>query len=239
MMGVLDWGIGGLFAVERLLRRESTVDIMVLADSGSVPYGRQSRAELTHTVRQGIAFLQAHGATQVLVACHSASSVLPDVDLAGVQGVVAPDCVPKGGRFLVLGGERTVRSGVWRRALRDHGTVVQRVAQPLSAAVEAGQIDGAETRALLAHVLGPIGVVDTVVLACTHYVALATEIQHLLPEARIVDPALGVADRLPVSSGSGRVIAWTTGDAAATNAVVARVLPGLAERVRFGGVGGR
>ena len=237
VIGVLDWGIGGLFTVERMLSREPTLDLAFLSDAGNTPYGRQSRVQLRASVRQGIHRLRQLGAGPILVACHSASSVLPELDLYfdldDVTGVVQPQTVPRGGTILVLGGVRTVRSGVWRAALRHHGRVVQRIAQPLSAAVEAGRIHHPDTHHTLEQILTPVRAANTVVLACTHYVALMPAIRALMPHARIIDPALEWANTLPLQGGSGQRVAYTTGSVAQTKTVTARILPSVSAELSF------
>ena len=233
VIGVLDWGIGGLFAVERMLSREPTLDLAFLSDAGNTPYGRQSRVQLRASVRQGIHRLRQMGAGPILVACHSASRVLPDLDLDDVTGVIQPRTVPRGGTILVLGGMRTIRSGVWRAALRHHGRVVQRIAQPLSAAVEAGRTQHPETRRTLEQILTPVRAANTVVLACTHYVALMPAIRTLMPHARIIDPALEWATTLPLQGGSGQRVAYTTGSVAQTKTVTARILPSVSAELSF------
>lgn len=227
MIGVLDWGIGGLFSVARLRARWPTADVVVLTDAGSEPYGRQDRRALCGSVDRALARLRALGATRILVACHSASSVLPRLDAPDAVGVIAPQHVPRGGRLAVLGGTRTVRSRVWRRALRGHGEVVQRIAQPLSARVERGDVDSAATRAAVRRVLRPLPAVDTLVLACTHYIALEAVFAEVRPAVRIVDPALAVVDGWTAPGGTGRLEVHTTGDARAVQRVMDRLVPGL------------
>ena len=233
LIGVLDWGIGGLFAVERMLSREPTLDLAFFSDAGNTPYGRQSRVQLRASVRQGIHRLHQMGAGPILVACHSASSVLPDLDLDDVTGVVQPQTVPRGGTIVVLGGMRTIRSGVWRTALQHHGRVVQRIAQPLSAAVEAGRTQHPDTRRTLEQILTPVRAADTVVLACTHYVALMPAIRALMLHARIVDPALELACTLPLQGGSGQRVACTTGSVTQTKTVTTRILPSVSAGFSF------
>ena len=235
MIGVLDWGIGGLFAVECILRREPSVDLAFLSDAGSIPYGRQQRPQLRHSVQRAVDHLRTLGASQILVACHSASTVLPELALPGVHGVICPAHIPPSRRILVLGGVRTIRSGAWRRALHHHGTVVQRIAQPLSAAVESGLIDHPATRQSLHRILAPARDADTVVLACTHYIALAPQIHALMPQATIIDPALAEVGKLDIPAGSGLRIAQTTGDVHRTREVVTRLLPSVATQLRFEG----
>ena len=224
MIGILDWGIGSLFTVRALREAQPQADLVVLSDAGNVPYGRQSRPDLHRSVVHGLDFLRSRGATRIVVACHSASTVLPELHAPDTVGVVAPEHVPRGGRILVVGGERTIRSQVWRKALAGHGTVVQRIAQPLSAAVEAGALDTEETRELVRQIVAPVPNADTVVLACTHYIALRPLFEDALPEATFVDPALERARRLPVDDGHGHLRVYTTGDTAAMTVAMQRHL---------------
>ncbi len=233
VIGVLDWGVGGLFAVERILHRSPSVDLAFLSDSGTVPYGRQQRPQLRTSVRRAVHHLRGLGARRVLVACHSASTVLSELALPEVYGVICPAHIPRSKKILVLGGIRTIRSGAWRRALAGHGVVVQRIAQPLSAAVEAGRIDHPTTRQHLHRVLAPVQAADTVVLACTHYIALAPQIQALMPHAAIIDPALVEVGHWTIPTGSGRRIAQTTGDVHRTREVATRLIPSVARQLRF------
>lgn len=229
MIGVLDWGIGGLWALRHLRARHPTADLLYLSDAGNLPYGLQPRARLRDSVQAAITRLRRAGAEEILVACHSASTALRDLpDTTGVHGVIAPDAIPgDAGSIAILGGARTIRSRAWRAALADRPIVHQRIAQPLSAAVEAGRAEHPHTRAVLRQILRPVRGVDTVVLACTHYAALDGLIREEMPGVRIVDPALWVAERLLVRPGEGRVLALTTGNPAEVAAVVSRALPEL------------
>ena len=210
VLGILDWGIGGLFAAQRARQRVPSLDLVVLADSGQVPYGKQSREDLTRTVTAACRTLLDAGATELLVACHSASTVLGGVPLVA-RGVIDASCVPEGARTLVLGGRRTVESGLWAAAL---GTrpFEQRVAQPLSAHVEAGRADSPEALADLDLIVAGVTPPDCIVLACTHYLAMEAAIQARFPDARVVDPALAVVDGLPLSPGGGRLTLLTSGE---------------------------
>lgn len=209
MIGVLDWGIGGHTALAHARTRCPDLDAVYLSDSANTPYGLQDRRTLRRSVRRAIEVLRDQGATTILVACHSASTVLPDLDLPDVHGVIAPMAVPGDARrVLVLGGRRTIRSGAWRRALhgaRPQATVLQRIAQPLSARVEAGLAGHPETDALVERIVAPARDVDVVVLACTHYAALSANLWKHLPHARLIDPAVHVVDHLTLEPGSGRI----------------------------------
>ncbi len=118
----------------------------------------------------------------------------------------------------MIGGQRTIRSGAWRRALAGRA-VLQRVAQPLSAHVEAGRSADSVCRADLDRILAPAHGATGVVLACTHYAALAAAIAERMPGAWVIDPAMGVVDRLlnglPAGPPAAAPRFFTTGDPAA------------------------
>lgn len=219
-LGVLDWGIGGLFCLQAAIEREPSLNAVYLSDSGNVPYGRQDRGALATSVARALDHLAELGATHILVACHSASTALPDVTPpVPTSGVIRAGAVPwTDGRVAVFGGRRTIRSGRWRRALEDRGftNVVGRVAQPLSAHVEAGRLDHPDTHRDLDRILAPVRDADVAVLACTHYAALAPLFRDRLPRAQVMDPALAAVEALPLRPGRGDVRLVTTGDPVAS-----------------------
>ena len=97
----------------------------------------------------------------------------------------------------VVAGARTVRSGAYARPLRAAGlTVRQRVAQPLSALVEAGLVGSPEFRAETKRVMAPLGRVDALVLGCTHYWAGVARFAELTRGTVIVDPARETLERV-------------------------------------------
>ena len=49
-LGILDWGVGGLFALEMARQREPSLDLVYLSDAGNTPYGKQPRSELRRSV---------------------------------------------------------------------------------------------------------------------------------------------------------------------------------------------
>ena len=207
-VGVLDWGIGGLGFVKLLERAAPDMACVYLSDSGAPPYGTLSRRQLSQRVTQIAAWFAERGIGEVVVACNAASSVLGLVSSpTQLSGVIEPTL-----RWLlresrrsqndvsvgIFGGARTIRSGAYRTPLVRAGLrVQQRVAQPLSALVEAGKVSGAQVERQVARILAPIAGCDVLVPACTHYAALLPLFERLAPSARFIDPAaLSLADWL-------------------------------------------
>jgi glutamate racemase len=77
--------------------------------------------------------------------------------------------------------------------------------------IEAGRLDGPETRQILNQALQPMlqAGIDTVVLGCTHYPLVIPQIQSICgPQVRVIDPAPAVArqtDAWPGRSACSRV----------------------------------
>jgi len=202
-LGILDWGIGGVGVLRVLRQRTQRVPVLYVSDSGSIPYGLLSRTALTLRVSQVLRHMVERGATSIMVACNAASTVieLASPGAVPVTGVIAPaiGLIPSEfrGALGIIGGARTIRSGIYRRALAGPGRrIVQRIAQPLSAHIEAGTTGSARCAEDLARILGPLRAVDAVLLACTHYPAIAESIGSLVPGARLLDPAAAVVDHV-------------------------------------------
>jgi glutamate racemase len=223
-LGVLDWGIGGLGFVTELWARAPGTPVVYLSDSGATPYGRLPRSALTARVQQAVNTLVARGAGHVIIACNAASSVahalrarVPITSIVAAAAASVPGDLR--GTLWVLGGGRTVRSGIYQRSLARPGRRVHgRIAQPLSAHVEAGEGHSAACAAELARVLTPVRDGDALLLACTHYPALAPQIRGLRPHSALFDPAARLAEQvLPTldTVRRGPSTFATTGDPAA------------------------
>jgi glutamate racemase len=103
--------------------------------------------------------------------------------------------------------------------------------------IEQGNLDGTETRAILESALRPMldRGIDTVVLGCTHYPFVIPLIEQIVGQSvRVIDPAPSVArqaERLVdaagtrnPSAGRGRVQVYTSGDAAAVESLLPKLL---------------
>lgn len=200
-LGILDWGIGGIDFYARLRARHPAIPVTYWSDAGTTPYGKLPEATLAARVEAVARALRSHGATHLVVACNAASTVLDNPRLRALErsgmpisGVIAPAITAAlsdpARRIGVVGGRRTIASRVYRRDLTLAGRrVIQRVAQPLSALVERGELDGPEVRAEVVRIFAPLRRVDALILACTHYTALLPPIRAVLPDVRIIDPA--------------------------------------------------
>jgi glutamate racemase len=223
-VGVLDWGIGGVDALARLRARFPRLPLTYWSDSGFAPYGKVPARALAARVA---AVARRMDVSHLVVACNAASTVLDEADLpVPTLGVISPGVAlalaSPARSFGVIGGERTIASGAWERPLVAAGrTVRARVAQPLSAHVEAGRLDGAALERDLDAILAPLAGVEALILACTHYPAIAGPIRRRLPGVPLVDPVDALIDAAAdvwrlADRGDGALRVLTTGAAAET-----------------------
>ena len=235
-LGVIDWGIGGLGLVQALDHAAPGLPVLYWSDAGATPYGRMRSDELAGRLTAVVDALAERGATEVVLACNAASTVVGRLGAAAipVQGVIEHGLasVPSDftGQVGVIGGRRTIAAGHYRRGLARSGRVVlSRVAQPLSAHIEAGRTGSPEFRSDLANILAPLRHVDALVLACTHYPAARDWFAAALPHATLIDPAermaAAIAQRYPHTRGSAEIgsrVFLTTGDPKAMRLGAAR-----------------
>jgi glutamate racemase len=227
-LAILDWGIGGFGFVRALRQRHPSIAYTYLSDSGYTPYGRVPSARLAGRLSEIGSWLHAHGVRQLVVACYAASTVVkqaswpPGLELFDVLGVARDraleNLVPS---FGIVGGRRTILSRSLAGPLRDAGaTVVQRVAQPLSAFIERGDLHSPELLRDLDRIVAPLHDVDTLILACTHYPAIAPLFAERLPRAILFDPIpalLDIVDAAGLRQNNLQApLVLTTGDPAAT-----------------------
>lgn len=235
---VLDWGVGGFGVVRALWEREPGLRVVYVSDAGFTPYGKVAPAPLARRLSAILAHFSRTGVQRAVLACNAASTV---AHLVRAESLEVFDMLDAGvevaratglSRVGLLGGARTVRSGLHRRRLAALGVDVRgRVAQPLSARIERGDLTSAGLHAEVARIVAPLRSERAVLLACTHYPAIASVLAQHLPGVALLDPAWAVAKRVcpltPTSRTAGaRLRAFTTGDPDATRAA-ARTAFGL------------
>jgi glutamate racemase len=197
ILGIIDWGIGGTSIVKLIKDKLGDVPVVYFSDTGVTPYGRMKRDQLVARLETVIGYLSKQGVTNILMGCNAASSVIPylrkqSVPIIGViEAAVACTARVRPERLGLIGGRQTVISGAYRRAFRDHGIRVhQRIAQPLSALIESGDVSSDELRTQCERILEPLKNSSHILLACTHYPAILPVLRQFVnPQTFFIDPA--------------------------------------------------
>lgn len=223
---VMDWGIGGLATFAALAERLPDVPVHYLSDSGFTPWGKVEPEALAKRIST-LAGPRLGPHDLLVLACNAASTVIDRLRLppgVAVSGVIEPGvtllerAVRQGLRRLaVLGGARTIASGAHRLGLqprlaalapRPPVSILELVAQPLSAHVEAGRLDGPALMDDLAPLLAALRDhgAEAVLLACTHYPALLPVLAREAPGLVWLDPVADPLDGLVGSLAPGSAL---------------------------------
>lgn len=223
-LGIIDWGIGGIGIYKLIKDRLDEFPVTYFSDTGVTPYGKMTRPELVARLNAVIPFLKEQGVTAMVIGCNAASTAIRHLDDHGlkVEGVIEPAVdmtlrlKPK--KLGLIGGRRTVVSGVYRRAFADRGIRVrQRIAQPLSALIESGDVGSDTLRNQARRILEPLRNSSHILLACTHYPAVTPVLAELVsPDTTFIDPASELIHKISrwriVASGKDQFL--TSGDTA-------------------------
>lgn len=204
ILGIIDWGIGGIGIVKLIKEKIGDVPVIYFSDTGVTPYGRMKRDELASRLETVFGFLTRNGVTHVVMGCNAASSVIPYLkdQSIPVRGIIeaAVSCTARVRplRLGLIGGRQTVVSGAYRKAFRDVGIRVhQRIAQPLSAFIESGDVSSGQLRTECKRILEPIKNSSHILLACTHYPAILPLLRECVdPQTFFIDPAPQLVESL-------------------------------------------
>ena len=221
-IGMFDSGNGGRTTLEAVRQMLPGVEIEYIADLKNAPYGTKEPGDLLRVTTRVTERLVANGAKIVVVACNTATTrcieqlrrEFPEVVFVGTEPALKQAAQRTGrGKILLLGTPNTVKSERVEQIVRENWLQERLRLLPcpgLAEVVEAG-IEVLEGEARLAHpemakqrlaeLLGGMTAakrdeIEAVVLGCTHYVWLRSQIQEWFPRAEIVDGNLGVAKRV-------------------------------------------
>ena len=200
-IGVFDSGLGGLFIADSIRKRLSGYDYIYLGDTLHLPYGRRSDAAIHDLSEKAMRYLFDAGCDLVIMACNTASAaalrklqqgfLAKEFPSKRILGVVVPTlevAIEQGAHKIgLLATQRTVHSKIYEIELQKINPKVKltAIASPLLVPLIE---DGGEKYldAVLSDYLAPMKNVESIILGCTHYVALKGRIQKLLGGVTVI-----------------------------------------------------
>jgi glutamate racemase len=239
--------VGGLSVLREIRRELPHEDLLYVADSGHAPYGDKSMDAIEARSVAITEFLIGQGAKAVVVACNTATGAAArllrtrySVPIVAMEPAVKPAVEgTRSGVVGVLATRQTLASHNFSLLLERVGGGAEVLLQPcpgLVERVEAGDLDGEHTRALLAGYLAPLleRGADAVVLGCTHYPHLSPLIGELAgPGVAILDSGIAVARQVRRRLETAQLLApagkpgsdrfWTSGPSEGTHGLMSRL----------------
>jgi len=207
-IGMLDSGLGGLSILREVRRHLPEEDVVFIADQAHVPYGPRPLAQVREFSVAITRLLLEMGAKAIVVACNTASAaalrhlreVFPQIPFVGMEPAVKPAAEMSRTRTVgVLATPTTFQGELFASVVERFAGGVRVIPQTLPGLVErieACDLDGPQTRAILHQAIAPLLAqgVDTLVLACTHYPFVIPLISSMAgPEVRVIDPSPAIA----------------------------------------------
>lgn len=209
---VLDSGLGGLSVRGAITKTLPYAPLIYVADNAAFPYGNRSADEIFARAKHVIKTVaHTHKIALIVIACNTLSTLCldalrgvftyPFVGTVPAIKVAARDSITK--RFTLLATPNTARSDYTKYLITTHAKecLVDVVgAAHLAEMAEAQLLGEAVDDRRIEQEIAPCffddanGKTDMIVLGCTHYPFLFTQMQKVSPwPVTMIDPALAIA----------------------------------------------
>jgi glutamate racemase len=203
-IGIFDSGFGGLTILNAIRQNMPEYDYLYLGDNARAPYGSRSFDVVYEFTLQAVEYLFSQGVDLVILACNTASAkalrsiqqkVLPEkYPNKRVLGVIRPSTedigdYTKTNQIGVLATEGTVKSESYVLEIHKFHpeiTVFQQACPLWVPLIEDGEAMHMEGEAIIkkdvTKLLQQSADIDTIILACTHYPIVYSQIRKYVPE---------------------------------------------------------
>ncbi|MFW5970122.1 MAG: glutamate racemase [Halofilum sp. (in: g-proteobacteria)] len=233
-IGVFDSGFGGLSVLRAIREALPSEDLIYCADHAWLPWGEREVECVRERARIVTGALVGARAKAVVVACNTATAAAAEclrnefaLPVIAMEPAVKPAAAAtRNGIVGVLGTGGTLASARFSALLDRYGAGLGVITRPAPELVEAVETDNPERRrALVKKAVTPLidGGADVIVLGCTHFPFLRSDIEALVgPGIGVIDTGAAVARELVrrletggignTANHAGSERFWTTGD---------------------------
>lgn len=187
-IGIFDSGYGGLFILVSIKKQLPKTDFIFLGDNLTAPYGELPKSEIKSLTHKGINKLKELGCQTVIVACNTACTVLNDSNVINIIKPTIDFVSQMDYNYLgILGTTTTIQSNIYQEALPNSigldcpnwATLVETGEYNTERGLQIIQSDLRKLFRLNSHI-------DTILLACTHYIILKDIIAEFYPDVVLI-----------------------------------------------------
>ena len=195
LIGIIDSGVGGLTILQQL-QQSRPYNYRYIADHAFCPYGNKSNDVIYSRASKLVQYLKGQGAQAVVLACNTMSCFadkLQQEHNLPVYDVITPTCKRLAGsnarKVALLATKSTIANGYYQQLLSKYG--IQVVTFDCSAFVpyiEQGTTTSLACQRTVDKALRdlPKTKADAVILGCTHFPLLRSQIAYYCDNAAIV-----------------------------------------------------
>lgn len=203
MIGIIDSGIGGVTIFREILKSIPKGRFIYYSDSINNPYGDKSKKEILDILDNVVTKLIDMGCTIIVIACNTASSIGVSYLREKYRKILFIATVPAykmvhdynpQGKTLVMATRGTIESEKFLELYHkyDNQNTILLSCIGLAELIENNQ----DVRKYLNELLGKYKDIDNVVLGCTHYPLIKSEIKKILGDVTFYDGSKGVTKEL-------------------------------------------
>ena len=211
-IGIFDSGIGGITIYEEIHKLLPKENIIYLADSKNAPYGEKAKDKIIEFSVKNTEFLLKNRCKLIVVACNTASTNAVkylrenySIPFIRVQPAIKPAAINSKTKTVgILATKGTLKSDLLLETSQKFAQgvkVIHQVGEGLVTLIEEGKIHSDEMRKLLKKYIEPMlqKNIDYLVLGCTHYPFLTSEIKKIIGEkVKILDSGEAIARQTKV-----------------------------------------
>lgn len=203
MIGIFDSGIGGVTVLKKLIELLPNEKYLYYSDSINSPYGDKSEEELKIIVSNVVSYLISRGCKIIVIACNTASTLSDYLrEKFNVLFVAIEPAYKMAHDFaydkkiLVMATNRTIESEKFQKLYNkyDNSDTILLPCSGLADLIEK-DLDKDIDLYLRENLTKYIGV-ECVVLGCTHYPLIKSNIQKVLGNVEFFDGSVGVSKRV-------------------------------------------
>lgn len=205
-IGFFDSGLGGLTCIPNLMKTFPKERIIYFGDTARTPYGSKATSTIKSFSLQIADFLVRHNVKMIVIACNTVSATClsdlqeryPDVPVVGIirpaAETIAKSCSTMN-KIGIIGTKVTIQSSAYKEQVRSINNELDIYETPCPAFVpliEEGIIQNDIMDLTIKYYLDDFVLenrLDTVVLGCTHYPLIRSNIKRLYPSLRIINPS--------------------------------------------------
>lgn len=205
-IGFFDSGLGGLTCIPNLMKMLPKERIIYFGDTARTPYGSKATSTIRSFSGQIADFLVKQGVKMIVIACNTVSATClsdlrqryPDVPVVGIiqpaAEKIAKTCSIMN-KIGIIGTKVTIQSGQYKKLIQDINDemdIYETACPAFVPLIEEGIIQNDIMDLTIKYYMDDFILenrLDTVVLGCTHYPLIRSNIKRLYPSLRIINPS--------------------------------------------------
>ncbi|WP_185874038.1 glutamate racemase [Blattabacterium cuenoti] len=189
-IGILDSGIGGLLIAKKIKNYMPNECIIYFGDTKNMPYGDKSQDFIINNSRKIITFLYKKKCKAIVIACNSiVSNALYILQkefykkiliLNIIDPIITNEVFFYSKRIGIIATSATIRSNFFQKKIKKycpHLDIFTKETPLLAPIIENG-FEKKKIHSIIKNYLNHLPSIDTLLLACTHYLFLKKEINN-------------------------------------------------------------